>query len=142
MKTRTHKLDYRHEFEFKLLAISSHENDYHLSWSLNDKLGMAFERWDDLIIESGQADHQMKFSVYRYEDPDSQVLYHLISNVSAEGFLLPELKNMDFFLQIYGDQSDDSLQDLAGQMIRLPVISACFLIDPRKLKSAFRLFFI
>ena len=140
-KTQTHKLKYHPEFEFALLGISSHENDYHLSWSLNQALGLSLTRWDDLTITTAP-EQNMDFSVYRYEDADSMIMYHLISNVSPDGFLVPELKNMDFFLQISGENSEPFLQALIEKIKRIQIISACFSLDPRSLKSSGRLLFL
>lgn len=139
-KKQAHKLKYKPDFEFALLGISSHENDYHLSWSLNQALDMSFTRVKDLSVEVAPGE-TMSFSVYRYEDPDALTLYHLISNVAPDGFLIPELKNMDFFLQVFGETAEVFQRDLADRINRIPIINACFPLDANNLRSSHRLLF-
>ncbi len=140
-KTRTHKLQYKPEFKFILLGISSHENDYFLCYNLNQDLGYKFIKSEDLVVYNPRLKEDMNFSVYTFEDAGTLLLFNLISNLSPSGYLFPELKNIDFFLQVYGDESEQFRHTLMKKLTGIKIINACFMIDPETLKSPERILF-
>lgn len=73
--------------------------------------------------------------MYTYEDDESLLVYHLLSNRCDNGFLLKEMKNIDFLIQIYGDIPEADQQSLIEGLKRIDIISTSFKIDPWKLKS-------
>jgi len=127
--------------EFTLLGISSHEDDYHLSWALNQSLGMNFTRTNNLEIPSSKTDMKQEFSVYQYEDENSMLIYNIISNKSGNGVLIPDLKNIDYFLQIYGDINHSKLDNIIEELRNSGVLNASFRLDPNTIKGAEKLLF-
>ena len=94
MKRKT-RLNYQPEWSFLLIGISSHENDYHLSWAINTNLGFHLVRDTDQVVPGKKQGEVQHFSVFTYDDQDALMLYNLISNTSEDGFLIPEYKNID-----------------------------------------------
>jgi hypothetical protein len=135
------KLAFKPEIEFRLIGISSHENDYHLSWAINQKFRVNLTRRENLIIFHKKQKEKQEFSLYTFDDEDNLYLYNLISNTSENGFLFPEMRNIDFFLQVYGNPSDDFLHSLISRLNQIDIISTSFLIDPKNLKNPQRLIF-
>ncbi len=132
-------LNYQPELEFTLLGISSHENDYHLSWALNQKLGLQFIKTRNIVILQPESELSQEFSVYNCEDEDALLVYNLISNKCEQGYLVPELKNIDYFLQISGEINKSFLNQLIEKLRNSGVVNANFILDPKKIKAAEKL---
>ena len=132
-------LNYQPELEFTLLGISSHENDYHLSWVLNQKLGLQFIKTKYLVVLQPESELSQEFSVFNYEDEDALLVYNLISNKCEQGYLVPELKNIDFFLQISGEINQGFLNQIIEKLRNSGVVNASFVLDPKKIKAAEKL---
>ena len=135
------KLAFKPEIEYQLIGISSHENDYHLSWSINQNIGFNLVRSNNLSIFNKQLGEQQEFSVFSFDNEDNFLLFNLISNTGANGFLFPEMRNIDFFLQIYGESDDKFILKLIIKLNRIDIINTSFVIDPKSLKVPEKLLF-
>lgn len=136
------KLDFDPTLEFKLLGLSSHENDYRISWTLNQELGLKFSKGPDLEIPSkGKEGEEQLFSLFHYEDEDSMLIYKLISNRGSSGVLIPKLKNIDYFIQVYGDINRAELDNMIEKLRQTGVITAGFHLNPGDIKGAEKLLF-
>ncbi len=135
------KLAFKPEIEFQLIGISSHENDYHLSWAINQNIGFNLARSNNLSISNKQLGEQQEFSVFSFDNEDSFLLFNLISNTGANGFLFPEMRNIDFFLQIYGESDDKFILKLITKLNKIDIINTSFVIDPKTLKVPEKLLF-
>ena len=62
---------------------------------------------------------RQEFSLYRYYDEETYLDYHLIANRCEDGFLLEELKNIDYFLRISGDCEDDFTERLLVKLLKI-----------------------
>jgi hypothetical protein len=133
MKKKVHKLAGSGGTTFVLLGISSHENDYRLSWAINRKLGLDFRRTESLRvphIKNIEA-APMEFSMFQYTSPDGIIKMNLISNRCPNGFFISKLKNIDFFLQIFGEDAPDMADNLSKELRSIDLVSTVFEI-PRK----------
>ncbi len=118
-----------------LAGISSSENDYKLSWSLNLVLGINLVRTDNLEIYHKRLDDKQIFSQFEYFDEETLLQYRLISNRSVNGYLLEEMTNLDYLLQISGDTDEAYLENLIEKINAIEGIILAFPIDPITLKS-------
>jgi hypothetical protein len=141
LSRKVHKLAVRPDYEFFLIGIASHENDYRLSWALNMTFGFNFSRINNLSVGSNQLSSIREFSVFSYEDEDSQMRYNLVSNRCNDGFLIDEMKNIDFWLQIFGEANKLFLSTFCSSLKKIEIVSAAFEIDPQSLKSRSSLIF-
>jgi hypothetical protein len=136
-KKNVHKLSDTDQ-SYSLLGISSHENDYRISWALNEHLGFHFSKIENHSFFHPKFETTLEFSQYRYEDPENTLVYRLISNRCDNGFLLDDYKNIDFFLLV--DSIDQSLvQQLLVQVKTNAFISVVFPIDFKLVKNRNRL---
>ena len=135
MPKKVHKLREKEDYRFRLAGISSAENDYKLSWSLNQNLGINLVRIDNLEIYHKRLDGKQAFSQFEYYDEDSMMQYRLISNRSINGYLLEEMTNLDYLLQITGEMDIGWLELLIGKMNNIEGIILAFPLDPTRLKS-------
>ena len=138
-KKKIHKLAFEFESDFKLIGIASHENDYRLSWAVNNSLGIEFVKTEDLIITHPKHKILISYSMYNFNDEDNFITYHLISNKSEKGFLLPEMKNLDFVLKVSGEPDTIFFKNLLQNLKKVDIIITAFFIDdlPDKIKNAF-----
>ena len=77
--------------------------------------------------------------MYSYEEDESLLVYYLLSNRCENGFLIEELKNIDYFIQVHGDFPSSDQDRFINDLNKLDAIVASFPIDPLKLKSRNRL---
>jgi len=111
---------------FTVIGISSHENDYRLSWSINEHLRLAFAQGDSIVTGAGN-----EFTCFVHEDEQQRLL--LISNRCDNGFLLEKSKNFDFILKINAGLNDTELSDWLRNLRKVPLVSAAFPIPVNKL---------
>lgn len=122
-----------------LLGISSHENDYRLSWSINEHLGYKFTKTDNYQSFHQRLNINQEFSTYIFVDEEEENTYRLISNRCDNGFLLDELKNIDFLLLIDTHNTNFDTAGLLSKIRAVPFISAIFKIDSNTLKNKKRI---
>ncbi len=128
-KKKIHKLAFDFESNFKLIGIASHENDYRLSWAINKSLNIDFIRTDDFIINHPKHKIETPYSMYTYFDEDGLISYHLISNKSDKGFLLPHMTNIDFVLKVSEETDEDQLNNMLKQLKKIDIIITAFFIE-------------
>ncbi len=141
MKKKTHKLSINAEYSSAIIAISSHENDYRLSWAINKQLETNFVKTNNLVVFNKKYKIEQEFSLFVFEDEDNMIKYHLVANKCDNGYLIPELSNMDFFIQIYGEISADFKDRLLEKLKKINIVTGAFVIDPAILKSGKRLIY-
>ena len=141
MKKKIHKLNFNPEYDFFLIGISSHENDYRISWALNNYLGLKLVRMDDHKIIDNNYPEPLNFSTFIYNDEESLLSYKLIKNRCYDGYLIGEIKNIDFLFIISGETNQIFLDNLTQKINDLSIVNTAFQIDPEKLKSRQKLLF-
>ena len=110
---------------FTIIGISSHENDYRLSWSINEHLGFAFAQSESIKTADGN-----EFSCFVHED--EQQILQLITNRCDNGFLLGKYKNLDFILKINAELNEMEIIEWIRNLRKAPLVSAAFSIPVNK----------
>ncbi len=123
------------DFDFLLVAITASLKDYVLCHHINTKLNFNFEKTDDHEVYFNIDESPLCFSKYFFYVEEGDNEYFLINNRNPEGFLIPEMNKVDFFMIIrqYIDQEDFS--EILVKLNKLPDIQVAAKIDPTKLKS-------
>jgi len=129
------KLDISQEMDFKLIGISSHENDYRLVWAMNSSLKYNFLRSDNLMVHLPKSGQDLEFSKFIYVDEERLLSYLLISNRCPDGFLFPEIKNIDFLMQVIGELDSNAVELLLSTLKKIEIISGAYLIDYKNIKD-------
>ena len=99
------KFEVEYEFDFILLGITSGQKEYKLAWELNRELTIELKKSDDCIINF-KGDSKLIISTLTFSEHSS--IYTLLKNRSVDyentrhSFLLPELKQFDYFLKLEG----------------------------------------
>lgn len=133
-------LELEYDFDFTLYGVSSHVANYRLAWGLNQLFDLDLERVDDIDLSFGSS-KKGDFSLYKFEDEESYSTLHLMSNRCSLGYLIPELKQMDYFIQYWGPMSNMELDQFKNELRNSPSVLAVIDIDTMALKSRNNLLF-
>ena len=133
-------LDLEFDFDFSLFGVSSHVANYRIAWGMNQLFEIDLERVDDVDL-SFDSNKKGSFSLYRFDDEESYTTFHLLSNRCDTGYLIPELKQIDYFIQYWGPMSVKELASFKEELRIIPSVLASIQIDPMELKSRNNLLF-
>ena len=134
-------LNFDYKLEFVLVAIGCHLKDYRIAGEINKLLIIELAKQDDYILSLKKDEKDKSFSKYHFEDEDNQWEYYLLSNKSNNGFLIPELKQIDYLLQIHGNLNFAEAEQIVKEIKTIPIINVAYLVDVDKLKSRDNLIF-
>ncbi len=127
-------LDEPAEYDFDLIGIVSSLKSYVLASRLNKWLSLDFVRSNDLRTVNKKAGGTDEFAVYEFNDENLFITYRLFQNKS-KGVLLPQYKNLDFFLCIAGEVKPSDLKVFAAKFSAIDGIQYAMLIDTENLKG-------
>lgn len=131
--------------DFELYHVYCHQKDYRLCFALNEYFKCEFSRMKD-FLEDAKKPHLPTYSQFTYADEINQREYFIISNqplvkelVTREGdlfateqpeLLIPELPKVDYFFQLYGQFTEQELDEIEDQLNLIPLINAVKRVDP------------
>ena len=129
------------DFDFDIIGLCSHQGDYRVCWSINEKIGLKLKKSIEPFMVSGKKGVvNSSHSLYEWEDEDESVIYYFIQNKNEGKFLVPEKSQIDFFLVIK-DAGVVDVDNLLTQLKSIPSILTAFSFDPYDLKSANKFIF-
>lgn len=137
---QTLQLDIEYDYEFDLYGVTTSVKEYKLAWALNKLLGFRLKKQQDLCYESEQREH-MIISNYEYITDHSVVRLLRNKALGMKAFLLPELKEYDYVLQITGALQQLYPQELVNKLLRIPLVQYVKQFDPLTLKLKENLIF-
>lgn len=140
---------------FLLVALHSSLEDYSIAYGLNNVLKTKFMR--------NRADFDLSenrsFPFYDWEDEYNYRYWVLVSNHSSKKELvsnndlfqyettystprlIPELKEVDYFLKIEDDEDSLNGEDIIKTLLGIPKVMAAYQVEVNKLKSRNNLIF-
>jgi hypothetical protein len=110
-------------------------------FKINKQLGTDFCKVTDLELPFNTGNENLYFSRYFYLMPQTETELYIIANKGTEGFLVPEMKKVDFFLLIRNYIDDDDLKLIISKLNKVPEVLVAVEVDPKKLKSKENLIF-
>lgn len=122
------------DLDFVLIAVTAPLKDYLLCHKINSNLHFNFEKIDDHEVFFNLDEPPLAFSKYFFLS-ETEVEYFLVNNRNAEGFLIPEMSKVDFFIVIQQYIDKEDLSYLISGLNKLPEVQVAVKIDPTKLKS-------
>lgn len=143
-KTNLNKvvLKFELDFDFILIAIACPLKDYRLCHFINKHTGLELRKVKDHQLPAPRAGEWWMFSMYLYLPESVETEYYLISNKGEEnGYLIPEMKNTDYFLMIKNFIDEEDLDALVNAINAIPDVVVASEITPDKLKSKENLIF-
>ena len=134
-------LKFTPEYNFELAAIVCNSNIYQLVWAMNNLLQLDFTADDNITIWHPKLSVSQQFEVFSSISADELIVIRLIANKSNNGFLVEELKNIDFFVHVSGEAYDDYMKLLLPKFKQSSIIQGVYSIDLDSLASKQKLIF-
>ncbi len=134
-------LKFELDLDFVLVAITAQLKDYMFCFKINKQLGTDFSKITDLEMLFSNDEELFYFSRYFYLTPETETEYYIIANKGTEGFLVPEMKTVDFFLLIRNYIDKEDLKRIVSGLNKIPEVLVAAEVDPKKLKSKENLIF-
>lgn len=132
------------QYDFSLIGITCTLKEFRLAWKLNKLLEIQLNKEKDIEIEFLK-NQNLVISNYVFETENSQI--RLLKNRSTDDFttqsayLLPELKEFDYFIMIKGFEDTISLDTLKKRIATIPEVHYSKTFDIDNLKSKENLIF-
>lgn len=141
MAKRTLYLEPEFDYDFELISIVSPVRDYRLCWHLHQLLSLDFVRQDEIVLHYPKKHKYGYYNLFYYEDELNWLQYYFINNRSLGENLIPELKQVDYFLLIKGGNADVERDTAINALKQLEQVQAVLSTDPEGLKSKQNLIF-
>jgi hypothetical protein len=134
-KQKKHILTFSQEYNFNMIGICSHHNDYRLAWGLNERFSLHLEKSEqDYPVIGKKNNYLSRHSLYEFKDNENLIEYYLVKNKSQGNFLIPEQPSIDFFLFLFENYTinpDEFIVDLRT----IPSVLTGFVFDPQEFDS-------
>jgi len=140
-KQKKHILTFEQEYNFDLIGLCTHHNDYRLAWSINEVLKIQLSKsFDNYDVVSKKGVLVTSHPYYLFRDEENLTEYYLIKNADKGKFLIPEKPSIDYFLFLYENHVIDTDQ-LVLQLREAPSILGTFLFNPEEIPSTEHIIF-
>jgi hypothetical protein len=134
-------LKFEIDLDFVLIAITTSLKDYRICYYINKCLNFNFTRAEDLLLDTRINGAPLLFSLYRYSWETTETDFYFIGNKGSDGYLVPEMREADYFIMIRNYIDDTDLENMISTLNKMPEIVAAVKIDPKKIKSRENLLF-
>ena len=126
--------------DFQLLAISSPLTDFQMAWHINQHTNFLLKRADDHLIELKQSQF-LNTSCFQYktEHISIKLLKNKLNESEAQAYLIPEMKNMDYFLLIQDDTEELEILNVKNTLSKIKNVILTQILDANRLKSVVNL---
>ncbi|MBK0378047.1 IPExxxVDY family protein [Mucilaginibacter sp. SD-g] len=134
-------LKFEIDFDFILVAITTSLKDYRICYLINKFLNFNFVRADDMEVDISMQGECSLFSFYQFCWEATETDFYFIANKGSEGYLVPEMKEADYFLLIKNYIDETDLSNVISGINKIPDVVTAIKIEPKKLKSRENLLF-
>ena len=116
------------ESDFRIVGVFCLENDYRLSWLMNNRLLFDFKRTIDFGFYSEKLQQPANHSVFHCEQDTLQRSFFLLNNHSYEGStLFAKPPGINFLMLLKAERYD--IKDLLKKLRSLPQVTAAYQLD-------------
>lgn len=141
---KTHRLHIEYDYSFELYGLVTSVKDYKLAWALNRLLGLDLAKQQDLCYDLAGKDRLLISNFQQVTEHCEVRLFRnraLGSPTLKKPFLLPDIKEYDFLLQITGAMQQLHPQEIIQKLLRVPLVQYVKQFDPLTLKFKENLIF-
>jgi hypothetical protein len=117
-----------------MVGLVSSEPDYKLSLSLNKKFRISLKNISPIKIKDSTGS-ELSFSRFSNSAGSPDIIYTLISNRTGKQFLIRNLKNVDYILQVQDSENENMINNLTSELRKIDSVSALFNIDMNTFKD-------
>jgi hypothetical protein len=134
------RLDEEVKYDFILFGIICQMRNYRLCREINIILNVKMTRREDFDIFNSKRMEEQGFAFFQFDTVDEDQ-YCLVSNRGPKGLLIPEQKQIDYFLMIRPGRMRIDENEILLALKECPIILAAYELDVLKLKSKGNLVF-
>jgi hypothetical protein len=140
---KTLRLDIDYAYDFEVFGVVSSSKEYKLAWALNNCLNIRLVKQSDLCLDFIQ---KGRLVISNYLHLTEGSTFRLFRNKSLDlstlkkPFLVPDIKEYDYVVQVSGLLSDYR-QDILQRLHLVPLIQYVQHFDPNHLKFKENLIF-
>ena len=141
---KTLRLDVEYDYDFELYGLVSSSKEHLLAWNLNNAFKIRLKKQDDLSLDFlSKGRLVISHYLYRTEHSTIRVFRNKSVNLSTLKlpFLIPDIKEYDYIIQITGMLSDFYDQELLSRFRKLPIVQYAKQFDPNELRFKENLIF-
>ena len=147
---KKHKLEFDYNHDYFLIGVNSILEDFLIAFRLNQTFNITLRRKKKSLNFGNK---KGEFSVYDYENLKTFNFWSLITNkqvveekISKDSFslfeslyntytLIPEKKQIDFFLKIEGEYSKKQIELIVQKIQKIDGVMLSYQLEPLQLKS-------
>ncbi len=126
-------LSFEYDYDFQLIGLYCHFKDYRLAWALNKRFEFDFVKQDPYAITNEE--EIQEFSYYTFSIEHQELYYYLLANRSEHGLLIPERKDIDYFIIIDGLYERSKKKEFITQLSTLNEVLSAVEVNPKELRS-------
>ena len=141
---KTFKLEVEYDYDFDLFGLVSSSKEHKLAWALNKCFNIRLVKQQDLNYDFF---NKGRLVISNYLHCTQHSTFRLLRNKSVDlstlkkPFLMPDIKEYDYLIQISGALSDFYQQELLNRFKLVPIIQYANKFDPNSLKFKENLMF-
>lgn len=106
-----------------------------LCHKINTNLSLNFEKAEDHEVYFNIDEPALSFSKYCFFSDTSENEYYILNNRNSEGFLIPEMNKVDYFMIIHQFLDNEDLNYILSGLNKIADIQVAAKIDPAKIRS-------
>jgi hypothetical protein len=141
---KTLRLDLDYEFDFDLYGVVSSSKEHTLAWALNKYFNLRLIKQKDLCYDYI---NKGRLVISNYLHHTEHYTFRLFRNKSVDlctlkkPFLVPDIKDYDYIIQISGALSQLCPQELMKKLNLVPLVQYAKQFDPNSLQFKDNLIF-
>jgi len=141
---KTFKLEVEYDYDFELFGLVSSSKEHKLAWAINKTFNLRLIKQQDINYDFC---NNGRLVISNYLHLTDHTTFRLLRNKSVDlctlkkPFLIPDIKEYDYIIQITGALTEFYQQELLGRFKRLPIIQYVKKFDPNSLKFKENLMF-
>ncbi|MFM2136213.1 MAG: hypothetical protein RL021_1613 [Bacteroidota bacterium] len=128
------------DYDFVLIGIVTSHRDYRVTRDVNLALGITLERKEDYLVFEKKRGQEIGFPHFKFVN-EQEDQYYILGNKTENGLLIPEQRQMDFFLVVKSGMSDIDRSALVKSLKEIDQFQAVFPIEVAGLRSKENLLF-
>jgi hypothetical protein len=120
--------------EYNILGIVSTGSDYRLAHHINMALHIRFTKYEDFAFNSSGGKTR-KYPWFYCFSEDLKIKLYLIGNHHHSNKLLPEFKQIDYFIILENNYDTQQLNEMVTALRKIKMVTAVFKLDMAKIKN-------
>ena len=131
-------LDFEYDIDYQLIGVISNVKEFKLAWLAGKVLELDFEKKDDL---SFQLPGKKELFISNFVSESEYFTFRFLKNKAYDTnglpkpYLLPEVKNYDYLIQLEGEYSRLSFDEIKMALRKDAIVQYADIIDVDSLKS-------